>query len=1771
MLKPLLRTIPTMNGNVKISCELSDYNKTSDTEYENDGIQMYDCYVRGAYISPLSHTVFDKKLKASLLGGSYDYDLKTFYTYYNDIFYSGEFPYLKTDMEMIDIYNPIYDRNIDFEMGCSRLTDNTGEVEVFAPIYVESYSDLPNYLIIELNFSTYKKSVTKKIRVNIIRDTNSKYNYLSRYLTKYSNSLDNSFVNVSPATGQAIYNGIDLVHGGVCDATDNEIGNLFKQQNTINNFDAVICLGYKRNLIVMKQVLPLAFRIELDNVLTASEKIHFKNATVTVNMRYYGQNGTEYDFYDWECDYDEYSEKILRMSNINGTMQWVTGNVENIMDVDYPSLNECKMVDYVHSNKLTKNYSRWKLRASDESHPYIVNLSFAFSKNQYSNYLYGQYPQIVTPVTGLCNVTVNEVTKNNEYDLVLPLGIGNTNIYETNTVTNYKNILNGYGYNWFDVIYKSKDENSKYVFKDFSTWKDTVDWTTVENNETYYNGCLHNLELLYAKLPYDNEEKIDKFGVFVKANINKVNLSTVEGENEDNTLTAMYVLERNATNGNCDIAPENLIKGSVSDETGEYVYKLFNTQKDYTLMSAQSRYPDSLSTNGLFYKANNNCQLWTSYTYTDTTSTFTTYSYNDSIRYVNLSELGIYVDDLNVWYDANELTDTYSNIMSKTFEVGYLTNLLRQYQTQQTFPIDIDNTALDTIARQAKSLCLSSAYSKAVSNWMKAYNKYDKSAVDSYTVSSYEMLNLHNMKFILSYDTYTQTYNPIYSLGEDSCYLYTTYQLSCKTNISGEVTEIPVTYTGEDGGTKLFTFERRFSYENGTSPYSKQLLSIVSTYSDLFDNTYNKNLVWKYVTTDGGISNLSYVESEDGSLNHYEIFEVVVNTYMYKDSIVDDLYMVSKEDTSIRNNVRIAYSAYQNVQCNAYVYFDGTINKLGNSYQYTLFRKGDFVHNSLTNSIAYNPIYSDVFSYCSKSSNKYNVNDLIDNQSESYALLEATYIFNELYANSIDKYIQTRYEFMPAVFQNGVEYANNIFIKKDKHKKQFGSCIPESRLDEDTDVIWVDAYNIENVLKYYNILPNDYITNIQTYKARFLNKTHIWWWYTELCKSYDYNRNSAMDKNWVDYVYIKQKSFKNINNKIAVVDVYKPLSDIINEIYIYEKDGVTYDRRQKVDVESKELVTNEDVVNLGSFKQFYDVLENDANNLGYKLQTKEGSDVIKYGKQGYGVDINIPTYLLDHYFDLAFDLKVVRLDKDIYENIIHLGEGRYKDLYLYKVESENSWEHKYQDFDLSISDYSNDTDFYYEECGNQLVPLFNSIYVQEKEDAEIYLNYHLNNITSMNVLNSKNEIVNVLYKVNSPQISWMYKMSDSEFNILISTEDCPRYNIMDPVYDEDGNPVYNEEGNPNSGQKTTPRLDEYGRNVMKQTNWFYNHFGKEIYEYLYYKADTASAEFENDADELGYGIKYFNTRKVLNDDGTTTNYGYYLINMSIDNTLASLYINSNDGEAGYVKYFKYINGVDLTQNTLYFDKLFKQILPFSRVQPTSLLYNIFTLQKPTHLELDVRYKQTTPIDKNYVDSNISEVNTVVTTTSSSTNYDRYFGNISPYITLRTSISNQWILKKKNSDYGMINKGTYPSIGDCVIKKTNMSLRSQHRYNDYIYSSDLSIKSYNNVEQVNSKDKQIDLPENKHFGMSKVVNLPQTIEYELTSFYTYEQLFNLETDDEIYKVFVKANKGNNLTSFNNDEILFLFNRYDYTTTSSPVKLSRDKQSKLYKLKYIFTLK
>ena len=59
MIRPLLRTIPTLSGNVKLACTLLDYNKIEKVTYETN--------IRTARIYPLSSNLFQKNIIANLL------------------------------------------------------------------------------------------------------------------------------------------------------------------------------------------------------------------------------------------------------------------------------------------------------------------------------------------------------------------------------------------------------------------------------------------------------------------------------------------------------------------------------------------------------------------------------------------------------------------------------------------------------------------------------------------------------------------------------------------------------------------------------------------------------------------------------------------------------------------------------------------------------------------------------------------------------------------------------------------------------------------------------------------------------------------------------------------------------------------------------------------------------------------------------------------------------------------------------------------------------------------------------------------------------------------------------------------------------------------------------------------------------------------------------------------------------------------------------------------------------------------------------------------------------------------------------------------------------------------------------------------------------------------------------------------------------------------------------------------------------------------------
>ena len=84
MFKSLIRTLPSLSGNVKLVCDVSDIKNIVDNSDE-----YIDCYVNDALLEPISKNVYKQPININLFKSRYDYDLAQFYTLYNDIFYKS--------------------------------------------------------------------------------------------------------------------------------------------------------------------------------------------------------------------------------------------------------------------------------------------------------------------------------------------------------------------------------------------------------------------------------------------------------------------------------------------------------------------------------------------------------------------------------------------------------------------------------------------------------------------------------------------------------------------------------------------------------------------------------------------------------------------------------------------------------------------------------------------------------------------------------------------------------------------------------------------------------------------------------------------------------------------------------------------------------------------------------------------------------------------------------------------------------------------------------------------------------------------------------------------------------------------------------------------------------------------------------------------------------------------------------------------------------------------------------------------------------------------------------------------------------------------------------------------------------------------------------------------------------------------------------------------------------------------------------------------------
>ncbi len=517
MFKPLLRTLPTLSGNFTVSCLLNEFDKINTNEYTT--------YVRAASICPLQNFLFAKKIDINLLYNKYEYDVYKYYNYYSNYFYKNNFAYDKSNYAIIDnnnVYNSNNDsRNKDYEFGCKRLNYNSlnKQFNFYAPFYLDDFNDLPDYFCIKILIND---NLEKTIKVYINKD--NKKNYLKEYLKRYFKQMDNKVIFCLPQSNQATYFGLDIKRGGLVQYKDNVIGSIYNKQSSINSFDNIICQGFERNGLIMKQIFPISFSFNLNDIFNDYEKDFFIGSKINISGYYFTSGDYKYNLFDFDIDYTneellyrKYDKKTGKYYLDNGYDK-EGGNPINVMNVGFPSLNESKYIKYAYTNKITPMYCKFKMLYSNDNDPYITNNSFAYSYIQYHNQKYGYFP------TMFKGIIPKAVVENN--DLKLPIG-DNISYYTNNNYDKYNKLMTNYYSSWYNI----NMDNCNNMFDNDELWSD------VQYDYTYHKGVLYNLKEL-------NKYNIDKFGVFLDINLNKYGVNTnVEDINE--IIPADLVISKN--------------------------------------------------------------------------------------------------------------------------------------------------------------------------------------------------------------------------------------------------------------------------------------------------------------------------------------------------------------------------------------------------------------------------------------------------------------------------------------------------------------------------------------------------------------------------------------------------------------------------------------------------------------------------------------------------------------------------------------------------------------------------------------------------------------------------------------------------------------------------------------------------------------------------------------------------------------------------------------------------------------------------------------------------------------------------------------------------------------------------------------------------------------------------------------------------------------------------------------------------------------------------
>ena len=639
MFKPLLRTIPTMCGNHMLACHVIDA-KTRD-----DDSDIFDVYIDNASLVPLQNKLYDKIINCNLVSGKYEFEIIKYFKYYSNYFYNDNFSFDTNDYQQLNKLSryAIERRNRDYEFGCKRLqtNDNKFQFVFYAPFYIDDVNDIPEYFKIHLKFNdTVEKDIIVHLNDSIKKKTyyNPLYSYLNRYISK----IDNNVVYCLHETKQATYFGVDVKRGGFVQIKDNVIGSIYNNQQTMQNFDYTICDGFARNNLIMRQIIPIAFMFNIDDVLTQREKIYFTNYPVKITGNYYA-HGRKIDFYDFSSNYVDYK---LQMKKYNDVDKYEIVTSDNIMNIDYPSLNEGFYHNYKYTNKLTTDYCRWKLKYSGDDAPYITNMSWAFSYiSTDTGNQYGQFPNIY------CDKAI------------MHLKNGNCDTMQEGYRDNYINSINNNTQNWYTTVSSINE-----------ALNDDKIWSDVDNDVVYYNGVLYDLN------KYLTSKRNTKF----YTTVNDVNNELV---NKNTNEMSSYIYDEVSSNlaYTIDKFAVLLIPNNITNENTEYIYsKQSLTQVDKT---------SSLTSNCKINKDNN--PLYISYV-NDLYGLYENDMVFVSVNDDEIDKSSINNDDTTMYYTINDdylKHNTWYEYDDVKDKLSYIDNTtIKNYTKQGFLMLPYDNT-----------------------------------------------------------------------------------------------------------------------------------------------------------------------------------------------------------------------------------------------------------------------------------------------------------------------------------------------------------------------------------------------------------------------------------------------------------------------------------------------------------------------------------------------------------------------------------------------------------------------------------------------------------------------------------------------------------------------------------------------------------------------------------------------------------------------------------------------------------------------------------------------------------------------------------------------------------------------------------------------------------------------------------------------------------------------------------------------------------------------